>query len=394
MTTTKAVILAGGRGERMRPVTDFTPKPLIPIHGRPMLAHQLDQLKRLGITEVYILTGYLSEKVERFCSNFSSSILIKCVASDASWSPAERLLASKEIIGNNFLLIYCDNYILSDDIIRNVLGSSAELTFLVEERSVGNVAISSDGLVDYQSGPRNKANKWVELGNINICSKDFFDILEQQRDLPKTLDEFSKTHICEFVELIGKFWSISNFERFIKLQANRKTLLLDRDGVLISKMPRRQYVTNFSEYRPILENWKGLRELSISGIDFIVATNQPGVTTGAVDQKFLNQLHQKIVSDLLLLGINVLAVYVCPHHWDANCDCRKPKAGMLLSAISDFQLKLEETLYIGDEDRDREAAEAAGIPGILIGKEHSHSDYFPDIPAALMAIRSVLASVD
>ena len=76
MKTYKAVILAGGRGERMIPITNLIPKPLIPIQGRPILAHQLDQLERLKFKEVYILTGYLSEAIESFCNSFLSSISI------------------------------------------------------------------------------------------------------------------------------------------------------------------------------------------------------------------------------------------------------------------------------------------------------------------------------
>ena len=394
MKTTKAVILAGGRGERMVPLTDLMPKALIPIQGRPILAHQLEQLERLEFKEVYILTGYLSEAIESFCNSFLSSISIKCIASDANLSPAGRLLASKEDIGIDFLLIYCDNYVLSDDAIRQILDVESDLTFLVEPRVEGNVEILPDGRTLYESGPRDKKNRWVELGNISVHSQDFFQILEEQNDLPNTLDKFSKTHSCGHVELIGDYWSISNFSRFLSLQANRSILLLDRDGVLLAKMPKREYVTNFLQYQPLIENWIGLRNLSLAGFDFIVATNQPGVATGAVSEEFLNKLHRKMVSELLEFGINVLAVYVCPHHWEANCDCRKPNPGMLLSAISDFELDPNKTLYIGDDDRDLKAAEAAGIPGILIGQEHSHHTIFPDVTSALTAIKNIVIRVD
>ena len=156
MIFTKAAILAGGRGERMIPITNLIPKPLIPIQGRPILAHQLDQLERLGIKEVYVLTGYLSDAIERFCSNFSSSMTIECIPTDVEFSPAERLLASKEILGDDFLLIYCDNYILSDEVIHRVLESNSNLTFLVEKRKKGNVTISSNGQAFYKSGLRDE----------------------------------------------------------------------------------------------------------------------------------------------------------------------------------------------------------------------------------------------
>ena len=378
----------------MVPLTNLIPKALIPIQGRPILAHQLEQLERLEFKEVYILTGYLSEAIESFCNSFLSSISIKCIASDANLSPAGRLLASKEDIGIDFLLIYCDNYVLSDDAIRQILDVESDLTFLVERRVEGNVEILPGGRTLYNRGPRDKKNRWVELGNISVHSQDFFQILEEQNDLPNTLDKFSKTHSCGHVELVGDYWSISNFSRFLSLQSNRSILLLDRDGILLVPMPKREYVTNFLHYQPLIRNWIGLRDLSLAGFDFIVVTNQPGVATGAVSEEFLNRLHRKMVSDLMEFGINVLAVYVCPHHWEANCDCRKPNPGMLLSAISDFELDPNKTLYIGDDDRDLKAAEAAGIPGILIGQEHSHPTIFPDVTAALAAIKNILIRVD
>ena len=64
-----AVILAGGRGERVRPVTDVIPKALIPIDGIPILSRQISQLERVGIRDVIVLTGYLSESIDKYCRN-------------------------------------------------------------------------------------------------------------------------------------------------------------------------------------------------------------------------------------------------------------------------------------------------------------------------------------
>jgi histidinol-phosphate phosphatase family protein len=388
--TSRAVILAGGRGERMIPVTEIMPKPLIPINGQPILAHQLWQLERLGITEVIILTGYLASSVERFVENFSTSMKISCIESEPTDSPATRLLKSRTVIGDEFLLIYCDNYILSDTDIVNVLNISKDLTFLIEPRPEGNIEITSNGFATYDYGPRTSKLKNVELGNINIRSKFFFEILQRVEDLPKTLSEFSRKFECSYAVVTGGVWSISNFERFLKLQKKRPVLLLDRDGVLVEKMPKRKYVTSFQEYKPLEANWLGLRELAEKGYDFIIATNQPGVALGEVDPVFLSQLHQRIVSDLLERGINILAIYVCPHHWDENCECRKPRPGMLLQAMSDFHLKSDETLYIGDDDRDLAAAQNAHISGVLIGHDHNEKIVFANLSAAIDAIQSIL----
>jgi D-glycero-D-manno-heptose 1,7-bisphosphate phosphatase len=136
----------------------------------------------------------------------------------------------------------------------------------------------------------------------------------------------------------------------------------------------------------MLENWNGLRVLGESGVDFIVATNQPGVATKEVSETFLLELHQRMVSEMLNYGINVLAIYVCKHHWDEKCECRKPEPGMLLSAISDFAIDKNQTLYIGDDDRDLLAAKASNIDCVLIGFDHSGQTKYPNIESALKTI--------
>jgi D-glycero-D-manno-heptose 1,7-bisphosphate phosphatase len=390
----KAVILAGGRGERVRPITDTLPKPLIPIKGKPIIAHQLEQLERIGVKEVIVLTGYLALSVKSYCDNFVSGLKITCIESDPGDSPAQRLLNSRDKIGNDFLLIYCDNYISADADINAVLQSKAGLTFLVESRAEGNISVDKYGFSKYDAGKRKPENKFVELGNIRIQSGKFMKILYETQDLPLALQALSTEQDCAAIEITAGFWSVSNLARYLKLINDRKIVILDRDGVLLEKMPRREYVKKFEDYRPMNENWNGLRILGKSGVDFVIATNQPGVATGDVSETFLLRLHQKMVSEMLNTGINVLAVYVCKHHWNDNCDCRKPEPGMLLNAISDFGIDKDETLYIGDDDRDLLAAKAANIEGILIGSDHSGNFQYPNTESALKSILAVIGAVE
>ena len=390
----KAVILAGGRGERVRPITDTLPKPLIPIKGKPIIAHQLEQLERIGVKEVIVLTGYLALSVKSYCDNFVSGLKITCIESDPGDSPAQRLLHSRSKIGDDFLLIYCDNYILADADINAVLQSESKLTFLIESRPEGNISVDKYGFSKYDAGKRKPENKYVELGNIRIQSDKFMDILQETQDLPLTLQRFSLEQDCATVEITAGLWSVSTLDRYLKLINNRRIVLLDRDGVLLEKMPRREYVKKFEDYRPMSENWNGLRILGESGVDFVIATNQPGVATGEVSETFLLRLHQRMVSEMLNTGINVLAVYVCKHHWNDNCVCRKPEPGMLLNAISDFGIDKDQTLYIGDDDRDLLAAKAANIEGLLIGNDHSGNFQYPNTESALKPILAAIGAVE
>jgi histidinol-phosphate phosphatase family protein len=280
--------------------------------------------------------------------------------------------------------------ILSDSVIEEVLDSSGLLTFLIEQRDMGNIEIDAGGSAVYYPGLRSKNHTHVELGNIKVNSNIFFEVLEVTQDLPTALGVISNRIGCTFVEFTGNLLSISNFDRFLNLQKDRLVVLLDRDGVLIAKMPKRKYVTTVQDYQPLLENWKGLLQLAELGVDFVIATNQPGVALGEVNEDFLLRFHQQLAAELMAYGINILAIYVCPHHWEMNCACRKPEPGMLMQSLHDFKLSPDRTLYIGDDDRDQIAANRAGISGLLIGDGHSGPQLYPDVIAAIPQIKSML----
>jgi histidinol-phosphate phosphatase family protein len=390
----KAVILAGGRGERIRPISDVLPKALVPIDGKPILAHQIEQLERVGVQEVFILTGYLASSIAKFCAKLKTTLKITCVESNVSATPAQRILNSKDDLGDEFLLIYCDNFIQSDSEIKSVLENNGEITFLVQLRDIGNIKLSLDKRAFYKSEERSSSYKAVELGNISVKTKKFIDILQKTQDLPKTLEQLSNELVCSAIVSNSRVHSISTLKTYVSNSRERIVLLLDRDGILIDKMPHREYLSNFKDYKPIYENWKILKEVSKLGVDFLIATNQPGVATGDVSEEFLNEIHVKLASDLLDFDINILAVYICKHHWNENCNCRKPKPGMLLEAMDQFEIESASTLYIGDEPKDSYAALSAGIDYVIINKEVHDEFAFNSLAEAIPIIRSKVHKID
>jgi len=137
-----------------------------------------------------------------------------------------------------------------------------------------------------------------------------------------------------------------------------------------------------------------LHVAGLEAIDFIIATNQPGIATGQVSEVFLQQLHTKLASELTSYGISVLAIYVCKHHWDAGCNCRKPKAGMLIEAMEKFAINSNDTLYVGDEEKDSAAAVNAGIDYVLISREVKDKFAFTDLVLAKSTILSKILKID
>ncbi len=368
----KAVILAGGRGERLRPLTNSIPKALASINGQPIIKAQIDSLALLGVTEFIILTGYKATMIQTYLESVyrDSELVIKCLETPEGYSPADRLVAARKLLVGEFLLLYCDNLISDSESIQKIICSTSALTFLVEQRLVGNMAISPS--VRYHIN-RSADTPMVELGYIKVNSKLFFDILSTSDSLQTSIRDFTKQHECSAVVTYNSLSSVSNMARFNDLRRHRKTILLDRDGVLNRKMPHREYLNQFEDYLLIQENIQALSELYSPLTDFIIITNQPGVATGQVRPDFLEELHEQMIIDLLIKNISVVGIYVCTHHWDENCECRKPKPGMINQAISDYNLDHHRIVYVGDEQKDMDAAKNAKIPGVLIanGEEYS-----------------------
>lgn len=389
-----AVILAGGKGQRLAPVTNFLPKALVPINGSPILKHQFDQLIRIGISKVFVLTGHLASSINDFCKTYSGELEIICIETNSDWTPADRILASETIIGKEFFLIYCDNYVTNDEDLQRVLESTSGLTFLIESREKGNVKVDGNQRAYYLAGARKESHKYVELGNMYINTERFYEELRNTRDLPKTLQIFSEKYPCSYKIATSPIISLSSFENYKKVLADRKIILLDRDGVLLEKMPTREYLTKFSDYAPIFDNWSVLREISQMGIDFIIATNQPGIATGQVSEVFLQQLHTRLTSELTNYGVNILSIFVCKHHWDAKCNCRKPKPGMLIEAMEKFSIHSTDTLYIGDEEKDSVAAASAGINYVLVNREVEDEFAFTDLVFAKSTILAKIFKID
>lgn len=145
-----------------------------------------------------------------------------------------------------------------------------------------------------------------------------------------------------------------------------KAIFLDRDGVINKELG--DYVCRFEDFEILPHNYQILKELQERGYLILVATNQGGLAKGWYTEAILKQMHDHVEGDYLKHGITISKFYYCPHHpnFTGECDCRKPKPGMLLQGINDFNLDASLCYFIGDKFTDVEAAEAAGMTGIKI----------------------------
>jgi D-glycero-D-manno-heptose 1,7-bisphosphate phosphatase len=174
-----------------------------------------------------------------------------------------------------------------------------------------------------------------------------------------------------------------------------KIIVLDRDGVI--NYDREQFIKSPDEWRPIPGSLEAIARLNHAGFRVVVATNQSGLGRRLLDTATLISIHDKLHKALAQVGGRIDAVFFCPHTADANCDCRKPKPGMLADIGRRFGVELTGVPCIGDSLRDLQAAEACGAQPILVltgkgektlreGNFPKNTVIFPDLAFAVTAL--------
>jgi len=160
----------------------------------------------------------------------------------------------------------------------------------------------------------------------------------------------------------------------ITMTEKNKAVFLDRDGVLNQEMG--DYVCRFEDFHVLEHNFDTLKQLQDRGYLLIVATNQGGLAKGWYTEQQLTEMHEHLKQLYGQHGVEFTDIYYCPHHpnFTGDCDCRKPKPGLLLRAIEKYNIDPSQSYFIGDRERDVEAGTAAGVTGILIDSDQPLSD--------------------
>jgi D-glycero-D-manno-heptose 1,7-bisphosphate phosphatase len=144
----------------------------------------------------------------------------------------------------------------------------------------------------------------------------------------------------------------------------RSAVFLDRDGVINEN--RSDYVRCWEQLKFIDGVLPALKRLADREIMVIVVTNQSVIGRGLLSETDARAINLRLADEVILYGGRLTGIYVCPHHPDAHCSCRKPAPGMLLQAASDWEIDLSRSYLVGDALTDIEAARAVGSQGILV----------------------------
>jgi D-glycero-D-manno-heptose 1,7-bisphosphate phosphatase len=143
-----------------------------------------------------------------------------------------------------------------------------------------------------------------------------------------------------------------------------KLVVLDRDGTI--NLDSDQYIKSPAEWKPIKGSLEAIARLTQAGWRVVVATNQSGIARGLFDMAALNAIHDTMQRAVQQAGGRIDAIFFCPHADDANCECRKPKPGMLLEIGRRLNASLEGVPIVGDSLRDLQAAAAVGARPVLV----------------------------
>lgn len=375
MLTNQAVILCGGRGERLRPLTDTLPKPLASVAGRPFLSHLLEQLRDNGYQEAVLLTGYRGEMIADTLGDGSDfGINITYRHGPEEWQTARRLWDAGAILKPHFLLLYGDNYATFQRArVERVFEEHGRLGCLtVHPRATqANVVIDATGQVTAYDPRRSVPGlNAVEIGYALFSSRilDFFT--DSNESFSAVLERLAAAgQLAAFVQR-DAYQSISDLDRLAAADAYltpKRILLIDRDGTINKKPERARYVSSWDEWAFVPETLAALHTLAAAGWSFVVISNQAGVARGMVTEEQVWEIDRRMKKALGDHGVPILGSYYCFHHWDDQCLCRKPEPGMFYSASRDFGLRLDRAWYLGDDPRDCTAAWRAGCRCAYVG---------------------------
>ena len=402
------VIIAGGKGTRLG-LKDI-PKPMVKIGDKPLLEHQIDLAKRYGVDEVFILSGHLANVIEEYFEDGSKfGVKIHHVVEPYPLGTAGSLKLLEGKLNDRFLVFYGD-VVMDFDI-------ASFIEFDKQYNSIGTTIIHpNDHPYDSDLLEINKNNKVTKVlpkphqngeyyqnlvnAAVYIFSPKIFQYIEQgiSQDFGKHIlskvVEAGETLIGyktpEYIKDMGtadRFEAVKNdfltgkVARLNK-QNKRPCIFLDRDGVINKNMDSKPLCKDFELLEGVAD---AIKSINKSDYLSVVVTNQPMIAKGFVTFEEVENTHKKMETLLGEQHAYLNGIYYCPHHPEKgfdgeikelkiDCECRKPKAGMLFSATKDLNIDLEKSWMIGDSKRDIEAGKNANCKTISI-KEDFGADY-------------------
>jgi histidinol-phosphate phosphatase family protein len=405
------VILAGGTGTRLKERLGDLPKPMIPIGGKPLLEHQVELGLRHGMDDIIIFACYRADLIERhFGDGRRWGIRIRTVVEREPLGTAGAVLAGFDLLADQFVVMYGDTMVNVDlERIRQAhLSSHAAATLLLHpnDHPFDSDLVEVDAgnwITAFHSRPH-PAERWLgNLGNagLYVMSKAALRPWTQPRksmdfgkDLfPIMLRKQAKLLAYNSPEYIKDIGTPERYDKICaeyakgvvqrrSLNSAQRAVFLDRDGTLVQEV---NGTTSAEQLELLPQAAAAVRELNHHGWLAVLITNQPVVAKGFCTEAEMARIHNKLETLLGRERAYLDRIYWCPHHPDKgftgerpdlkmDCQCRKPKPGMVLQAAKELNLDLKACWLIGDSTTDVETARNAGLKSILLATGHGGKD--------------------
>ena len=419
--------MAGGKGTRIQSVVSDIPKPMIKIGKIPVLEYEIKNLVKQGFTDIIITVSHLGHIIKEYFGDGSF------------WGANITYYEEEYPLGNGGALFFLRRQLDSDFLLLN-----ADVVFDVDFHRFVKFHKEKGGLVTlfthpnshpYDSGliiadENGKVKKWLAkeeerpkyyknlvnagLHIINPAVLDMVDVgniysrktevisekIDLDRQILKPLVQMGQVFSYNSPEYVKDMVTPDRLQVVEKdfltgrikaknLRNKQRAIFLDRDGTInIYK----GFLRNINDFELIQGIGDAIQRINEQGYLAIVVTNQPVIARGELSKEELEEIHNRMETELGREGAYLDGIYVCPHHPDKgyegevvglkiDCACRKPKPGMLLCAEKDFNINLEESWMVGDRESDIKAGRAAGCKTALVGWE----DYGQDVTVASVA---------
>jgi D,D-heptose 1,7-bisphosphate phosphatase len=432
----QAVILAGGKGTRLKEVSGNLPKSMVPVLGKPLLQYLIEQCVKYGISNIKLLVSYKKKVIKDYFGDGARyGATIQYIAEDIPRGTAGALIDALPELDEQFLVVYGDTFFDID------LGAfwkfhqdkegDASIFLHPNDHPYDSDLVEVDSDLQVQKiHPYPHDNQWRQnlvnaavymfnkdalkgvgfVSNRPDIAKELFPLMLESK---KKLYGYRST---EYIKDMGTPKRLSKVEmdinsgkvKSLKKQTPKMAIFLDRDGTINQEV---NHLSSQERFELIDGVGEAICQINAAGILAVVVTNQPVIARGELKESELKVIHNKMDTLLGRYGAYLDRLYYCPHHTDrgfegeievlkCDCDCRKPKIGLFTQAKNDLNIVLEKSWVIGDSTRDILAAQNAGMKSILVqtgnsGKDGSY-EVTPDFVAEDLneAVELILKEID
>lgn len=423
----KTVIMAGGAGTRISALFPDIPKPLIPIGGVAVLEREIKSLASQGFDDIILTLSHKAEKIqEHFGDGSRLGVSIEYFIEKTPLGNAGALYELRDSLSDDFLLLNADT-VFDVDFTRFVRyhrkkGALATLFTHPNDHPYDSGLIEADesGAVtrwytkedDRPLYYRNRVNAGLHvLSKKLIGSRPDTPKVDLDRQILAPLSGSGSMFCYDSPEYVKDMGTPDRFQKVCddfasgkvtarNLKNKQKAIFLDRDGTINKPMG---FVTSPDMLILADDAAEAIKLINSSDYLAVVVTNQPVIARGEVSVEGLRTIHNKMETLLGNDGAYIDGLYYCPHHPDSgfegeikelkiDCECRKPKPGLLFAAASDLNIDLASSWTVGDTSRDVGAGKNAGTKTGLIVRDGDGLDTGADItgPCLLDIIKQIL----